>query len=330
MLKELYLVPFGREPGGYLDVLGLPPNAPVAAVSEQAKKYRQKLRTELRTQVKDLIARQESNEITKEELESRKADLEVEANKREADLNKLKETYDQQRSQQRGLKRSGQQEEAAGWVPLLRGLDGDADTLRQLLARKRPLPRVSQEFVDRVRQKLLDSASAGSRASDLPSNAARKPADLKALFELMTERDLIGLLWADGLWSRLEGTNRDYWQRQVAAWLDEIREIGPHLRRRAENGSGPLRHDYPHLSEPRKLLVAHLPEGAVEDEEPAPVRRADTTMDLQRFLEVAGDLGIDPEHLRDLLARSGDEGTDSDQPLGPRGSAFREPDHGPG
>lgn len=304
MLKELYLVPFGREPGGYLDVLGLPPNATGAAVAEQAKQYRQKLRTELRTKVKDLIARQESGEITKEEFESRKAELEADANKGEADFNKLKETYDQQRSQQRGMKRSGQQEEAAGWVPLLRGLDGDADTVRQLLARRRPLPQVSPEFIDQVTRKWVDASASGSKR-DLPSGAAKKPADLKSLFELVTERDLIGLLWADALWGKLKGTNRDYWQRQISAWLDELREIEPHLRRKSANGAAQGDHDYPSLSGPRKLLVSHLPEGVIEEEEQAPARGETTTMDLERFLEVAGDLGIDPKQLEDILANSG-------------------------
>jgi hypothetical protein len=173
------------------------------------------------------------------------------------------------------------------------------------------LPRLSEAFLDQVTQKWLDSSRWDkSRSPDLPSSAARPtPADLQTLFKLMAERDLIGLLWADALWSRLQGTNRDYWRQRVRVWRDEIDEIGPHFRRRAENGGGQARHDYPYLSEPRNLTIAHLPEGALEEAEPRPEQGGDRPFDLEKFIEVARQLGMEPEELKSLLGsvRPGDD-----------------------
>jgi hypothetical protein len=433
MSNEYYLVPFGREPGGYLDVLGLPPNASKSAASNRSREFIQNEKNEAKKRYKALAAKQEKNEITKEECEAEKGRIEAALNKRLAELNKLKEPYDAAVSQAKKLKEGGYEAEPTGWVEMSNSLDGDPYKLWGLLSKRRPLPRVSEDFLLQVEQRWVNTgeARASRRGSapgfldvlalpadasqaavasrfhqyrqnekreleaqfkmlemklkkkdfnkeehnaeierltasydkrmadlselkdsyaaaqerrqkrqpvhgaekfqdgnedeersslsaqgvedfpDLPSSQAAHspPTDLAAVSRLIIERDLIGLLWADKLWARLSGTNRDYWQRQLQAWLSEIEQIGPHFRRHAENGAVQSNYDYPHLCEPRKLTIEHLEEGPAEDTSQDFGRRrpdSEQMFDLQKFLE-----DLEPAELAKFLASLGGGGDDS-------------------
>jgi hypothetical protein len=329
MSNEYYLVPFGREPGGYFDVLGLPPNAPDKDVGKRSNEYIQSHKNEAKKQCAALAERQKKNEITQEECEAEIGVIKAALEKHLTELNKLKEIYTAALAQARKLKQGGYEAEPPGWVEMASGLDGDPDKLWELLSKRRSLPRVSEDLLLRIEQRWVNTGEAlpsgrgyaapqaqpqqrqplhcadGVDFPDLPSGQAGQgpPANLAAVSRLITERDLIRLLWADKLWARLSGTNRDYWQCQLQAWLTEIEQIGPHFRHRAESGAVQSNRDYPHLSEPRQLTIDHLEEDPADDAVQDVGRRrpaSEQAFDLQKFLE-----SMEPAELGRFLASLG-------------------------
>jgi F0F1-type ATP synthase epsilon subunit len=81
MASDFYFVPFGKERGGYLDLLGLPPNASEAEVATRGVEHRKQADKERREKAKELADKQKSGNITKEEYEAEYARLEEGRNK---------------------------------------------------------------------------------------------------------------------------------------------------------------------------------------------------------------------------------------------------------
>ncbi|MEW6401484.1 MAG: hypothetical protein AB1649_06765 [Chloroflexota bacterium] len=86
--NEYYFVSLGREPGGYMDFLGLPPDASEGAATQHENDYRNKLDVELRTKTNRLATRLEYQNLKEKQRKNEKSESEV-----AQEVGKLKEKY---------------------------------------------------------------------------------------------------------------------------------------------------------------------------------------------------------------------------------------------
>jgi hypothetical protein len=276
-----YFVPLGRERGGYLDFLGLAPDADAYGVSEKhlayledAERAFKKGRAALREELKE-------NKITKQEFDAKVAQLEAERTKKEQQLNELKEKYEAVVGDARRGARNARRPPDPIWYEMIRRFASAAE-FWQLLARPRPLASVPVALLLEVEQNWISphlngattpaqTAAAPQRTDNLPSRLARaaKAVDLNMLAALLTERDLICLLAADALWTRVRYTNREHWRMMIELWAEEVARLGPRLQQQATAAPPPI---YPNLSQPTNLAIDDLQAEEMAEVAQAPTR----------------------------------------------------------
>src|SRR2546423_13144668 len=136
-----YFVPLGRERGGYLDFLGLPPDTDSFGVSEKHATYLKDAERAFKAGRKALKEDLRENRITQQEFDAKVAQLEAERTKKEQQVNELKEKYDVVvGSEQRGARNARRQPDPL-WYEMIRRFANAAE-FWQLLARPRPLASV--------------------------------------------------------------------------------------------------------------------------------------------------------------------------------------------
>src|SRR6185503_15431488 len=133
--------------------------------------------------------------------------------------------------------------------------------------------------------------------------------------QLILERDLILLLMADILWSRLRHTNRRYWREQLTGWAEELARMGPPLSLPPPDTTiVQTPRDYPVLCLPPSKMIEALPVGDMPMDDSVP-ERSDPRMLDEDFLatllrlrpeassqtEEMGDDKKCPERLEDFL-----------------------------
>ena len=292
MSSRYYLVPFGRERGSYLDVLGLPPDASEAVVARRDVEYRFKMRDELRDKCRVLRAERDQGTITQEEFDAETQQLQEAKNKRETKLNELKAAHEATKAQMRALKRGGHQVASGGWAELFRGLDGDAATLWSVVRQRRPLPQLSEERVRQIEAQWVSAPVGANSRPGTDRDGKSQPVRLSSISALQAERDVIPLLLADFLWRQAICTNRDYWRRQVRMWHAEIQRLGPRLHLRPVRREATRdRRDYPQLRGPRNRAIDRLEPGEVADVAGRPAERLKDSMDFDTFLALLHELG---------------------------------------
>jgi len=289
MSGDFYFVSFGREPGGYLDVLKLPPNTNAAKVADTDRTYRREIEQSFREIRKTLKEEEKSGVLTPEESCAAVKKAEDEKSEKLRKLNGLKETYSRGQAQRRGLAGSGKTLPEEGWRRVY-GLSSPQSPWEELLQR-RLLERCAADSLLCVRRKWLDFSGAdGGAFPDLASSRYRpgQLIDLAAIGGLVAERDLLHLMAADLLWLQLSLTNRSHWRDQITRWTTEIEALGPTLRLEASaKPGGADSWEYPRLCQQPSGMIEKLEAGKIPDFAQGPQRPSHRTevADLRKFLE---------------------------------------------
>lgn len=196
---DYYFVPFGRDPGGLLDVLGLSPEASAADVEDALGKYRKHIDNEMRAERKAQRERRDKGDITPEEFERIRDELMHQADARTARLNELKEPYDGQIAERRRLRQKGiQVREDVLWQQMYPVTSDTASLFRLLKGlQQSPLCQLSE---DQLQERITPWFSAGKlivqddsgnspglawSALGLVSDETRDHADVFDLFDLV-------------------------------------------------------------------------------------------------------------------------------------------------
>jgi hypothetical protein len=361
---DYYFVPLGRERGGFLDRLALPPDADAKQVAAKEREYRKRIAEQSNQERKKWAEELEARNITQEEFEAKVEAIRSEKTRRETEINELKKKFRASQADRRALENSGRRDTTSAWADLIDSFP-TPHAFWQFLVALRPLPRFSAEHLDALLQRWLTSVGPGrlvagrqpedqslDLAADLalldsnarkrrekwfrdllqrsearrkkelgeqveagtlsrtdaadaltahreglkrawevflrelaaarsavgrPSPPAAGPSpgaangfahhglfvaeriDLRTLAGLVAERDAIALLAADALWHELQGTNRGFWRRQVAAWTEEIARLGPDLEPQCKQPSAAAaRPEFPSLSQPLDRTIDRL------------------------------------------------------------------------
>jgi len=277
-IRSHYFVPLGRERGGYLDFLGLPPDVDIGEVGRKKTEYLKSVESAFKQQRKAVRKeRDEDKTISPQEYEAKLEQLEEERTKKERKLNELQAKFDVTQAEKRGAKSSGRQEEVS-WLRMFCWFGDAPQEFWRFLLRPRPPASVPQGLLLEIEQRWIGPHVNGQRDAHkqttfhhLASQAGstKGPVDLTTLAALITERDLICLLAADALWSEIRYTNREHWHEVIEQWAMEVATLGPRLLHEA---SGPEPVDYPALHRPTKLMIEHVEEEEVAEVTQAPER----------------------------------------------------------
>ncbi|MGD2088738.1 MAG: hypothetical protein PVH61_21345 [Candidatus Aminicenantes bacterium] len=269
LAEDYYFVPLGREPGSYLDVLGLPPTASEVEAKNRQEEYLLGLIKDFKNKRKKLRERKEKKEITEEEFNAQVKEWKEEKRKKEVDLNKKEENYDLSLAEERKLKNMGFVDDNVIWLDMYKSLSSSTDSeyLKELFFKKRPLPEIEQSLLDIVR----------SPGDYRPSSFEKyRKIKLKKFQNFLDEMNLSFLLKADDLWSNLKYTNLGYWLNKIEKWGRELDLIFPRLdRRRLRVSNFAEKPDFPTICEPFNLAIESLHSEEMEDISIMPERKGD-------------------------------------------------------
>jgi len=274
--SEYYFVPLGREKGSLFDLLGLEPGASEAEVDKAKGQYKLQVENERRRKVRELVPRLDGDEITQEEFDARLEQWQTEADAKKTQLNLLWTAYSEgELAHKRGLKRDGKKiEEYVAWQEMECSLAREPQALWEAATRRRPLPRLSEAFLEAVAGRWAPSSG--------PESAPTDPTAVKIVlaqpWEIVVECELAALLSADVLWLRLETTNRAFWADGVKRWGAELESSAVCLTvPRPGSRSRPKEPEpeFPSLARPSRLFIDKLEAEEIEDLSQAPIREAD-------------------------------------------------------
>jgi hypothetical protein len=252
-MANYYFVTFGRERGGYLELLGLAPDASKIAVKRKQAQYSQALDQEYRKAIQTAQARQRAGEITEEELKVQEQRAQNTRSEKGMKLQELKKVFESADIQEREIENSGQQMQADGWRPLYQPLE--IGTVWNDLFRQ-PLDQVDMKQMEHLREQWRAVLMGQAVPSGLHSGNYT-PA---AVLAWIQQRCLFHLTAADMLWQQLEFTNRDYWERQIHAWSEEIEKLGLGLNDQVRGFPG-QEWEYPDLCYTRTAMIDRLEAG---------------------------------------------------------------------
>lgn len=172
-----------------------------------------------------------------------------------------------------------------------------------------------QEFVERFTgvlkqmRKALSRQNSTAAANALASQrvVGQNQVDFSSIADLVLERDMLGVLTADALWSQLRFTNRVHWKSVLAQWRDELEQLGPEFRTSARGHRLRSRSsDYQALTSPPDLFIERLERGESLDvnQERDPRKPSESKLDLSDH---------DLRDLAELFASLGNRGTDESE-----------------
>ena len=271
-LSNYYFAPLGRQPGGYLDFLGLPPNASEAEARVALRARRRQSREEFVAERTTFRERKEAGEITEEQFKAAVAELETKKNDKLCKLNELTEELNRVLAELRIRARAGFTADNEAWLQIYIAFDENRERTWDLLLRHRPVGEVEPNVLEVLLDKWFKSDhSAPADSAGHPSHEDG-PVDSRTFSSLLQERDLLILLYADALWGCLRYTNRAYWAEKVEQWSQQIKQARPQLQLKSSMRYGPGQFDaYRILGQPPDLTLGNLDEDDEEvvDEGPA-------------------------------------------------------------
>jgi hypothetical protein len=137
--SQYYLVPFGREPGGYLDLLGLPPDASESQAGRRDCEFLKEIDAAFRLKYREAAKSQKAGRITQEEFDAQVKVLEDQKNRQLTELSDLRSKFDLIQSERRRLANEGRTDDSVDWLELYRWCsDSPEEGWRFLLARRAP------------------------------------------------------------------------------------------------------------------------------------------------------------------------------------------------
>jgi hypothetical protein len=217
-MVEYYFVPLGRERGGYLEFLGLPPDADLAAIAKAEVDYRNTLKNKLKEQRKPLLDQRNAKQITAEEYKAKDEELVAKNSKALAEFGELKQKFDRLQAERRKLAQQGHAEKNSVWVDAYTSFGTDHAEFWQFLVEPRPLPKMAVELL----HALYDHWVEPSRRDTIVGSAEYDDVVLDVVADLpyLTVAEI---------------TQREKWLRSLLQWALECR--GQELRAEVERGT---------------------------------------------------------------------------------------------
>ncbi len=190
---EYYFVPLGRERGGYLDLVELPPTATGVEASKAELAYRTSLERDFKTRRKGLRERHKADELTKEEFDAAVDEHKAIWEAKKTELNKKKEVFTAQEAERRRLANEGKADETIVWDEMYRAFDDRPGELFERL-RRACLPRVPWGGVCAIASAWVRPGGRRRRQSAKARPRSRRRGSAEAIAPADAERQLRSML----------------------------------------------------------------------------------------------------------------------------------------
>ncbi len=237
--SDEYFVPFGREPGSYLDVLGLGPSASVADANRALVAYKQRVDAEYQTACNEIRERFAAHAIGEAEQTDEIEKQTAIKTQKLTDLNTLKKRHDSQVAERRRRLTLGLPDDTATWQPMYRDLSDQSEATWNALLRPQVLESVSPDYAaqlssrwlqgnmpwaivpagshDQTYVDLLAGLSASGRQSPIPLSQAEAQVQqrVKAARKTLKEREQKGELTSEAARLEREALDADFQQQWV-------------------------------------------------------------------------------------------------------------------
>jgi hypothetical protein len=168
---EYYFVPLGRERGGFLDILGLPANADVAAIAAKENEHRRQIKKDAVEQRAKWKKKQQAGEITPQELENKYAEIKTETTNRETECNDLKRKFEVLQAERRKLANEGRRDTTTAWENAYASFKMDRESFWNFLTKARPLPTCTADYLNAVAQRWLKTSAPFDHAAENANGA---------------------------------------------------------------------------------------------------------------------------------------------------------------
>jgi len=289
---KYFFVPLGRERGGYLDLLKLPPTANLAQVINAENMYINELEGDFKIKKrKPLKESLKLKKITQEEFDEQVKVWKDEKTQATVELNKLKGNFRKAMAEKRKLANQGIQIKDHVWQDI--HLAGKKeDLISHLATMSGPLERITSEQLETFINSMEDKG-ASQTITDLHQEikSLDPSSGLYQYLELINCLKFYPLLWADATWESIDTPHRSFWAKQIKKWEKEPRKKKEQYQkqlscRQVPMPPGPRKFNkYPLLSEPTDLSVERLEIQEIEDTQNLPERKGDKQgLDLQDLL----------------------------------------------
>lgn len=298
-LDQYYFVPLGRERGSYLDLLDLPPTASIGEAKKAEVQYKKSIEKVFKSKRKELRLKLKDNTITQEEFDERVKEWEDEKTQKNIELNKLNENFKKAQAEKRKLQNRGIKDKSVVWLEMYKGYDREG-FFKEWLSGNKPLRRIDQDQLNSLKSFLSDFEAL--QTGKMPGTCFRGFAgenaqpSLSGFHEIIDNKKIASLLWADTLWEKLKYTNRSFWQRKVKDWKDEMNGSFPRLKHVSDSISFDKNPLFSSLCALSDLDIDSLKTEKIEEHAQMPERRGDQEqLDLRRLLAGAFEKNLSQE-----------------------------------
>lgn len=144
--SDEYFVPFGREPGSYLDVLGLNPSATNAEANRALVAYNLRVNADCTTACNEIRARFAANEISEAEQADEIEKQTAIKTQKLTDINTLKARHNSQVAERRKRENLGLPDDTATWMPMYRDLSDQSEATWNTLLRPQVPDSITAEY----------------------------------------------------------------------------------------------------------------------------------------------------------------------------------------
>ncbi len=144
--SDEYFVPFGREPGSYLDVLGLNPSATNAEANRALVAYNLRVNADCTTACNEIRARFAANEISEAEQADEIEKQTAIKTQKLTDINTLKARHNSQVAERRKRENLGLPDDTATWMPMYRDLLDQSEATWNTLLRPQVPDSITPEY----------------------------------------------------------------------------------------------------------------------------------------------------------------------------------------
>ena len=284
--NRYYFVPLGREKGGYLELLELPPTVSLGEAKNAERLYKKGLEKEFRRKRKSLRESLSKKEITQEEFDERVKKWEDKKTQKNVELNKLNQTFQNAQAEKRKLAHMGLRMDEVIWHEI-HFENGKEEFIRHLTSISRPLATEDPERLEKFRYRIAkDGFLTASDSTQKEIAAATASNSLDNFLGRINALKLMALIWADNIWSNLATPTREFWTTQLATWigslpfypLEPIPDSRPSTQMPGTDSAEMEKRNvsrYPLLCSPTRFSVNRLEQQEVEEVIARPKRRGD-------------------------------------------------------
>lgn len=289
--NQYYFVPLGRDRDGYLALLSLPPTASIGEAKKAEVQYKKSIERDFKIKRGELRSKLKDNNITQEEFDAQVKEWEDQKTQKNVELNKLNESFKKAQAEKRKLHNKGIKDTNVVWLEMYKEYDRE-NFFKEWRSGKKPLRTIDQRQLNSLKSFWLNSGLEKKRTFSDTSlqvfSGGNQQPSMSNFHELLDEKKMVCLLWADAIWSKLKYTNREFWQKKVETWEDELICSRPRFNLTATEGCSDMAPLFSSLCSLSDLAIDHLITENIEDCAQIPERRGDQEqLDLRKLLAMA-------------------------------------------